>query len=583
MVTTKNWALKSSVVLLALAFVMTGCTPKGPRALLDGKKLVEQGRYEEAVEKLRLATSLIGTNAAAWNYLGLAYHHSGQAASAEQAYLKALTLDRNLAEAHYNLGCLRFEEQRFDPARAELIAFTALRGNSIEGWLKLAAAQLKLRDLSGAEKSFNEALRLDRQSAEALNGRGVIQLQRREAREAARSFDDALRSQPGYPPALLNLAIVNHSYLNNRSQALQIYRTYLALSPPPENAEAVKATVQALDQELHPPARLAAVSSTAIASQPQTALVKTQQTSPLIASRSASNLMTRVAPVSKPEATPTNATRPTASNPPSASAEVVKLPPEPMIKPAQDVSAPARPSAGNARVASSSTTKASSTTKTNKPGFLRQLNPLKLFRHDATNSRPASTTPLPNSAERSVTSPERAVGPVAAFPRYKYRHPSKPAAGNASAAEGAFLQASRAQQAGRLAEAIKSYNEAVQLDPAYFEAHYNLGLAATANGNLSQALTAYETALAIRPDSLDARHNFAVALRLGNYISDSVRELENLLAKYPNEARSHVVLGNLYAQQLRQPAKAKEHYVKALELDPRHPQAANIRYWLASH
>src|SRR5439155_6573129 len=59
--------------------LLSGCTPPGPRALLEGKRLIEQGKYSKAVEKLKSATSLIATNGQAWNYLGLACHYAGQA------------------------------------------------------------------------------------------------------------------------------------------------------------------------------------------------------------------------------------------------------------------------------------------------------------------------------------------------------------------------------------------------------------------------------------------------------------------------------------------------------------------------
>lgn len=578
MVTIKIWASKSAVFLLALAMMITGCTPKGPRALLDGKKLVEQGRYPEAVEKLELATSLMGTNAAAWNYLGVAYHHNQQATNAEQAYSRALALDRNLAEAYYNLGCLRLENQRLDPARAALITYTSLRGNSLEGWLRLASAQLKLRELPAAEKSFNEALRLDHENAEALNGLGMIQVQRRDPREAARLFNSALKTQPDYAPALLNLAIVNHNYLNNRSLALQKYHEYLALPARPENWEAVNATAQALDQELNPRPAMTQ------APVPQPTTPRPQPNPALTVPKPTNNPVARNTTPPKPEAVPTNAPRPAINTSSSPPGDIVKLPPEQTIKPAQDPSAAPRAAGTNTlHVAGSASAKADSN-KTNKPGFLRQLNPMNLFRHDSTNSRTASTTPLPKLPETS--SPpvlERTSETSAVFPRYNYRKPARPEAGDSAAAERSFQQGLRAHQAGRLAEAIKAYTEATQSDPAYFDAFYNLGLAAAANGNLSQALTAYETALAIRPESSDARYNFAMALKQGNYIPDAVRELETVLAKNPNEARAQVILGNLYAQQLHQPAKARVHYLQALELDPHNPQAPAIRFWLSSH
>src|SRR5205814_1933254 len=167
-----------------------------------------------------------------------------------------------------------------------------------------------------------------------------------------------------------------------------------------------------------------------------------------------------------------------------------------------------------------------------------------------------------------------------AFARYPYKSFSRPVPGNRAQAERLFSQGVQAQQSHRLAEAIQAYTSATQLDPVYFEAYYNLGLAATGAGNLESALRAYETGLAIRPESLDARYNFALALKQANYFVDAAHELEKLLAAYPNETRAHLTLGNLYAQQLHQEAKAREHYQKVLEGDPANTQAAAVRYWL---
>ena len=83
--------------------------------------------------------------------------------------------------------------------------------------------------------------------------------------------------------------------------------------------------------------------------------------------------------------------------------------------------------------------------------------------------------------------------------------------------------------------------------------------------------------------AVDARYNFALVLKQANYLADAVNELERLLASYPNETRANLALGNLYAQQFHQPAKARQHYLKVLEVDPRHPQAGAIRYWLAAN
>jgi Flp pilus assembly protein TadD len=45
----------------------------------------------------------------------------------------------------------------------------------------------------------------------------------------------------------------------------------------------------------------------------------------------------------------------------------------------------------------------------------------------------------------------------------------------------------------------------------------------------------------------------------------------------------HLALGNIYAQQLHDPAQARAHYLKVLQLDPRNPQATDIQFWLSAN
>jgi tetratricopeptide (TPR) repeat protein len=582
MLTTKNVTGQIPVFFLALGIIFSGCMPKGPRALLEGKELIDHGRYAEAVEKLQTATALIGTNAVAWNYLGLAYHQTQQGAQAEQAYLKALALDRNLVEVHYNLGCLRLEQNQLEPAKTAFIAYTALRGNSTEGWVKLATTQLRLRELAGAEKSFGEALRLNPQNPEALNGVGLIQLQRKNAREAAQLFGEALKAQPGYAPALLNLAIVNHDYLNNRPAALEKYNEYLALPARPQNWDAVRSTAEALQRELNPPPRMPVASNPPLQTQPTPPLQpKPQiQTQPAaVATKPASNSITRAAVAAKPDAA-TGVAKPAVVAPVPPPMDFVKLSSEPVVRPPQDVASSSKPISGpkiESPRASASVPQVEPP-KSEKRGFLQQINPLNLFRN-STSAPPKTVSAGSETVVKAAATKE----PTPPVVRYKYRNPTKPVTGDRSAAELFFNKGAQAQREHRFPEAVQAYQQATRLDPAYFEAYYNLALSATTSGNLSQSLTAYETALALRPDSLEARYNFALVLKQATYVVDSANELEKLLVSFPSEARAHVVLGNLYAQQLRQPARAKEHYQKVLEIDPGNPQAPNIRYWLTSH
>src|SRR5947207_13062829 len=102
--TNENCGVNRALCVLATAACVwiCGCTPPGPRALLQGKRLIDDGRYHEAVAKLEKATGLLPRNALAWNYLGLAYHGSQQLEQAAKAYRLALSLDRKLSAVRYN-------------------------------------------------------------------------------------------------------------------------------------------------------------------------------------------------------------------------------------------------------------------------------------------------------------------------------------------------------------------------------------------------------------------------------------------------------------------------------------------------
>ena len=599
-----NAWLPSSLGLCVLALaLLAGCTPAGPRALIEGKRLVDEGNYPQAIQMLKTATTLLGgTNALAWNYLGVAYQHNGDLVEAGRAYQRALALNRGLDEVRFNLGCLWLTENNLEAAKAEFTACTMRQPNAVEGYLKLGAVLLRTHEPIAADKTFSDALRVSPQNPEALNGLGLARLQRGRATEAAQAFDSALKQQPNYGPALLNLAIVSHQYLKDRPLALEKYREYLALKPTPPNAAVLAATVRQLEQELNPPTHHAATNTAAQPSlnvnPPKSAVTNVAHI--VNPPKPAVTNVAHLANAPKPDAvaTPPRLVATNVPRPLPVHAEVVKVVPQPVFKPAQDVPSAPVPALGSPEeplITTSSVPGGAAGPKAAQPSFLQRVNPLNLFRGgEKTPLRPTPLGPVTASSEGEPAKPAASAtestanqspppsppGPPA---RYTYKSPARPVPGNRGDAERLFAQGAQAQQAHRLPEAMQSYRLAIQADPALFEAHYNLGLAATEAGNLTAALAAYENALAVQPQSLDARYNFALVLKQANCLSDAVNELERVVASYPNETRSHLVLGNLYAQQFRQPAKARQHYLKVLELEPRHPQAAAIRFWLAAN
>lgn len=684
MLTTKNWrALLASLgPALILVAAITGCTPPGPRALLEGERLIRAGKYTEAVESLQEATRLLPSNAQAWNHLGLAYHKAGQPHNALKAYEQARRCDLHLTPVRYNLGCLLLEQNNFQPAIAELTAYTLLEQDSADGWFKLATAQFRARQWDAAERSYNKALQLRPALPQAWNNLGMIHAQRKRSKDALSCFNAAIQKQPTYAPAVLNSAIVYQHQVKNNALAMQKYEEYLRLKPDARDAELVKRIVRYLktppvapreepavaavtnrqDSSLPsgtrevvtaagrgepqtssaPPMpastaqRQEGVQQPAAPSQPSTIVRATPTPEPRRESQAAAELPSQPRPAGSTLVTPapeqTVVVLPKPSEPsrreqqaqpkPAGEAaestapapvqprdpDVIQLSEDPPVKLADDrppsiplpepqtprVTPPARQQATPAPGTHSETIVRAEPPPQESRSFLDRINPASWFK--PRRQSPPSPTPLDALPETRMAaasdSTDSATTTRAAtveqsswsnIPRYGYRSLQPPAGGDRFKAQGSFTQAVEAHRDQRLAEAISNYQQAIEADPGFFEARYNLGLAAYESKDWALSLSAYETALSINPTSANCRYNFALALQQAGFYLDAADELEKLLAQNAGEVRAHLTLASLYADELGKPLLARPHYLKVLELDPRHGQAPAIRYWLAAN
>ena len=652
------------VAILVAAALLGGCAPDGPDLLLKGRRMLDQGNAAGAVQPLYQAVHLMRTNGLAWSYLGMAYHQTGQTTNAVMCYEQALRWDRDLVDVHYNLGLAYLEADRPGAARPELVAYTVQRPKSLPGWLARGAAELRAHEGAAAMSSYSSALRIEAANPTALNGLGMALVQRGRYREAAGYFAAAVQQKPDFAGALRNLATVQQQHLKDVPAAVQTWRQYAALQPPPPDVEAVNALLLQLQPPAPPPPPPVVTNTVPVVVPPATNIVR--PTPPPRTLPTNAPVVTRIPPTNPPPVRPVPPTNtvaartlpatnppaprlPVATPPPAPPRtnpplEVVHVPENPPIAPPPSATPPASnpppilprepvpapptnvvvtPAVTSAPPTAVSTPKFA-TVPTNivsedKPGFFARLNPLNLFKKKpkeelrttrlpppSTNARPVAVTPppgtvpvtnppLPGPATNLQTEPPDdsasarprpatpRITPLPSPPRYAYTRPSKPAAGNRPEADRAFRAGVQAQQAGEFQSALDSYQRATTSDPQFFEAWNNLGLAAHDLAKPDVALPALEAALSIRPDSSEARYNFAVALRDAGYALDAATEFQQALVTSPSDVRTHVALGNLYAQRLKDTTKARACYRRALDLDPNHPQAPAIRAWLKAN
>jgi tetratricopeptide (TPR) repeat protein len=588
MLTITKWSQRQLFAVTATAlWLLTGCTPAGPRALLEGEAALRMGQTQLALNKLRVATDLIPQEPRAWNYLGLAYQHAGQSDAALRAYQQALSRDRWFKAARFNLGCLYSELGNWPAAIQELNLFLQAEPRAPHGWLQLGLAQLRARQFTAAEPSLSQALQLDASLAEAWNGLGLIRCQKNNYRDATNYFTAALRYDAHLSSALLNHAVVLHQHFRNRPLALQKYREYLAVAPATEQRAQVQLLAAQLDQELNPAPRVVTSPTNMF---PLTT-VKVTQTVHLASQQPA---------VSNPPPT-------LAAKPPPTLGTIAE--PQPRTEPAtQTASPPLGPAAPRVRSETNLPSLAAQPTTNIIPAQplpipkteVQAMTPLPTApRKDDLSSAPpvqtaqakppipaATKSSPPDKPQASVARPtqSRSASVLASrtdLPRYPYQNLLFLPSGNRDQAENFHRQAADEQKAGRISAAIDLYRKAVQTDPSYYEAYRDLGAQAVLAGDLPVALFAFERALLAHPAAVSTRFSFAQVLERANYMVDAALELEKVIHASPADSRPELILANLYAQQLQQPLLAREHYQRVLEIDPQHPQAAAIRQWLA--
>ncbi len=436
--------------------------------------------------------------------------------------------------------------------------------------------------------------------------------------------------------------MIYHQNLTNYPLALNQYRAYLAIQPRPADADAVATVIKQLEGLLPSsaasavPAAPTSIAAAAAAARTNPPVVAKPPTAEPLTPAKTTNHPVEVAsakpvkPVELPTATPTPPPAPKVEPPKMvAKAEPIKVTPEPIKVLPPPVAAPPAPKPEIPVVATAKPVEPTPTPipvtpvekmpktaavpvaeePTEKPGFFQRINPVNLFK-----SKPKPTTPLPSNPTGDglkvtplakpvkkttpqtnapavlppATNPAPVIAPpvvvkAPVIPRYPYLRPGPFSAGDRKAGQAAFDDGLAAQKSGNWPAAIAAYRKAAIADPTFYEAYYNLGWTAYEAKDIRQALVAYEHALAVQADSFDARYNFALALQQTGFYLDAAEELRTLTKNSPDRAQAHLMLASLLSSRLTETEEARQHYLKVLELEPNHPKAVEIRYWLRAN
>lgn len=148
----------------------------------------------------------------------------------------------------------------------------------------------------------------------------------------------------------------------------------------------------------------------------------------------------------------------------------------------------------------------------------------------------AWAAPTPPKSSAPASTPAGDPGAEAARARARAKTLYSKAYEETERAKADLLAKKDKDAAKRFSKALKQFDEATRLDPAYFEAWNMVGYCARKTGDLKRAFAAYEKSLAINPDYEEAHEYLGEAWLLSGDIAKAREQLAWLKEKQSEEA-----------------------------------------------
>jgi tetratricopeptide (TPR) repeat protein len=220
------------------ALVHTGFFGSNTQTLFDatslninGDRLYEAGRMEDAVQEFKLALTLDPHNVNVRNSLGVCYAQMGKFEEAVNEFSGVAALEAEDFMPHYNLGCALLSLERLDEAERVLTRAAELEPNSPAVCLQAAQLYRRQNRLEEALVHLDRAVAMQPGWAQAWRLHGDCHLDKGADDEAMDSFKKALKFNGKDTAALSGLATCYGRTEANLEIGLSLARLSVELEP----------------------------------------------------------------------------------------------------------------------------------------------------------------------------------------------------------------------------------------------------------------------------------------------------------------------------------------------------------------
>ena len=135
---------------------------------------------------------------------------------------------------------------------------------------------------------------------------------------------------------------------------------------------------------------------------------------------------------------------------------------------------------------------------------------------------------------------------------------------------------------GQVPQAIDQYRLAVQLNPNYANAHYNLGTLQSGLGNREEALASLEQAIRLQPDLAEAHNNLGAILREMDHLPPAIEHFQAAVRIRPGfvQAHANLVLALNSADRPKEAVAAAQAGIEAARSTSQQAAAEQLEEWL---